>query len=57
MNERVIGSIVFGCILSFIIVVGVCTKGCNDSDNKVRAEAVNKGCLILQNDQFDCRGK
>lgn len=42
---------------AIVLIVGfLAGKGCQQSDNVVRAKAVEKGCLILQNEQYDCRG-
>lgn len=42
----------FVCLI-FIAFAG---KGCQQSDNKVRLQAVEKECLILHDAQYDCRG-
>lgn len=50
---------IFGCVVAIVSIFLVCIagKGCQESDNKVRMEAIQKGCLLLSNNQFDCRSK
>jgi len=43
-------SILWSCICVTICVTSIFIKGCNDSDNKLYADAVSKGCSIRRHD-------